>query len=155
MSDPARVVILVGLPGSGKSFYLDKLHANAVSSDDVRRQLLDNESDQTANGAVFATVRYMLRKRIELKRPITFVDATNVTRRVRKPFIRIAKEGGCRVEAIWFDVPLAICRERNAARHRVVPDFVLEHMAARLVPPSLEEGFEFVERVTNGTTIPA
>jgi predicted kinase len=41
-------------------------------------------------------------------------------------------------------VPLEVCRERNRRRNRVVPDEVLERMAAKLVPPTVEEGFDRV-----------
>jgi predicted kinase len=45
------------------------------------------------------------------------------------------------VEAVFFDVPLEVCRERNAQRHRVVPDEAMVQMAAKLVAPAVEEGF--------------
>jgi predicted kinase len=51
---------------------------------------------------------------------------------------------GCAVEAIFFDVPLEVCRERNRGRRRVVPEDVLERMAAKLTPPTIEEGFSAV-----------
>jgi predicted kinase len=45
------------------------------------------------------------------------------------------------VEAVFFDVSLDVCLRRNALRSRVVPGEALAKMAAKLVPPSLEEGF--------------
>jgi predicted kinase len=45
------------------------------------------------------------------------------------------------VEAVYFDVPLEVCRERNLRRERVVPDDALERMAAKLAPPEVAEGF--------------
>jgi len=42
-------------------------------------------------------------------------------------------------------VPLEVCRERNAGRHRMVPDEALAKMAARLAPPSPAEGFARVD----------
>jgi predicted kinase len=110
-------------------------------------QLADDENDQTIHGPVFATVRHLLRQRIELQRPVTYVDATNLTRRDRRPFIKLAREYGCEIEAVYFDVPLDVCKARNALRARVVPEHVLDLMAAKLVPPSVEEGFTRVEVV--------
>ena len=51
------------------------------------------------------------------------------------------------VEAIYFDVPLEVCRERNRARNRVVPDDALERLAEKLAPPELGEGFSSITTV--------
>jgi predicted kinase len=142
-----RIVLSVGLPGSGKSRHFATLGANPISSDAIRLQLADDETDQTIHSQVFTTVRYLLRKRIELHRPVTYIDATNITRPDRRPFLKLARETGSAIEAIYFDTPLAICKARNAARGRVVPEAALDLMAAKLVPPSVEEGFNRVEVV--------
>jgi predicted kinase len=92
-------------------------------------------------------MRYLLQQRIKLQQPITYVDATNLTRRDRRPFIKLAREHGCEIEAVYFDVPLDICKVRNARRARVVPEHALDLMAAKLIPPSVEEGFIRVEVV--------
>ncbi len=142
-----RIVLAVGLPGAGKSTWLARLGEHPISSDAIRLQLADDETDQTIHGPVFATMRYLLRRRIQLQRPLTYIDATNLTRRDRKPFIKLARENGCEIEALYFDIPLEICKARNKGRGRVVPEHALDLMAAKLVPPSIEEGFTRVEVV--------
>jgi predicted kinase len=42
---------------------------------------------------------------------------------------------------VYFDVPLEVCLERNQRRQRVVSEDVMRRMAAKLRPPSFEEGF--------------
>jgi predicted kinase len=136
-----RIVVLVGLPGSGKSTYLEKLGVTALSSDAIRQALADDVTDQTIHWRVFSTIRYLLLHRIAIGRPTTYVDATHLTPRERMPYIRMAEMHGCEVEALFFDTPLEVCLERNRGRSRVVPGEVVERMAARLVPPGAEEGF--------------
>ena len=132
---------MVGLPGSGKSTYLQQLGANAISSDAIRLLLADDATIQTIHPQVFATMRYLLRRRLALGRPFSYVDATHLTVSDRAPYVKIARAFGCDLEAVFFDVPAPVCQERNRLRQRVVPQAAIEDMQAKLVPPSLEEGF--------------
>lgn len=136
-----RIVICIGLPGSGKSTYLREIGANALSSDEMRRLIADDPTDQSIHHRVFAALRYLLRHRIENGREITYIDATNLTRRDRRAWVKFAEIHGCQVEALFFDTPLNICLRRNAARGRVVPEPVMLDMARKLAPPSFSEGF--------------
>jgi predicted kinase len=54
----------------------------------------------------------------------------------------MAKSFQYEVQAVFFDVPLAVCMERNRQRERVVTDEVMLKMAERLRPPSFKEGFD-------------
>jgi predicted kinase len=139
-----KIVVLVGLPGSGKSTYLERRGITPLSSDAVRHLLVDDATDQTIHRQVFAVLRYLVRHRITLGRPLTFVDATHLTPRERRPYLKMGQLYDCAVEALFFDVPLEVCKERNRGRSRVVPEDVMERMAAKLVPPATDEGFSKV-----------
>jgi predicted kinase len=132
---------MVGLPGSGKSTYLNRLAVNAISSDAVRLLLADDGTIQTIHERVFATMRYILRHRIAIGRPVSYVDATHLTVAERAPYVSIARAYGCDLEAVFFDVPVEVCQQRNRRRRRVVPEEAIEAMQLKLVPPTVEEGF--------------
>jgi predicted kinase len=142
-----KVLILVGLPGSGKSSWAGRERIPVLSSDEIRRLLSDSETDQSIHKQVFATLRSLLRLRLDLKRPLTAIDATNLTPRERRPYIRIAHAHGASVEAVFFNVPLETCLARNAGRARVVPEHAIHAMANKLVPPSAGEGFSRIRLV--------
>ena len=139
-----RVVVLCGLPGSGKSTYLDGLNVTALSSDHLRKLLIDDETDQSIHAQVFETLRYLLRQRLALGRPVTYIDATNLTPEERHPYIAIGRAYGSEIEAVFFNVPLETCLERNRQRPRSVPEDAVRTMAAKLKAPSEEEGFSRV-----------
>ncbi|MDZ4798239.1 MAG: AAA family ATPase [Bryobacteraceae bacterium] len=144
MTDRSRLVLLVGLPGSGKSTWARQQGTAVISTDDIRFLLSDDASNQLIHSHVFATVRFLLRRRLELRRPVTYLDATNATRQERRAYIRLGQMFDASVEAIFFDTPLEVCKERNRNRERVVPEWAMDSLAARLVPPSVEEGFTAV-----------
>jgi predicted kinase len=138
----SSIILLVGLPGSGKSTWAARQGAAALSSDATRELLADDATDQSIHPRVFATLRYLLRQRLAIGRPVTYVDATHLTVAERKPYARIAEWYGCDLEAVFFDVPVSVCMERNRNRGRVVPEAVIQAMAQKLRPPTPEEGFK-------------
>lgn len=138
-------MLLVGLPGSGKSTYAATLGVPVLSSDAIRLLLADDERDQTIHSRVFATLRYLLLQRLEIGRPVTYIDATHLTRAERKPYVDIARERNAEIEAVFFNTPLDVCLERNRNRSRQVPEDVMVKMSAKLQPPTSDEGFTKIE----------
>jgi len=144
-----RIILTVGLPGSGKSTYLARLGVNAISSDEIRRLIIDDPHDQTIHARVFAAVRYLVRQRIAIGRPATYVDATHLTPWERRPYVKMAQRYGCKLDALYFDMPLEVCLERNRRRQPMVPEKAIRKMARGLIPPAKQEGFARVLRIVN------
>jgi predicted kinase len=135
------VVLAIGLPGSGKSSWFKRHNITPLSSDMLRSLLFDNPTEQRYQDLIFSNLRSMLKARLIARRPINYVDATNLSPHERHSWIKLAKDYGYEVQAVFFDVPLAVCLERNQRRQRVVAEDVMRRMAAKLRQPTFDEGF--------------
>jgi predicted kinase len=135
------VVLAIGLPGSGKTTWFKRRGVTPLSSDLLRSILFDDITEQRYQGLVFSTLRSLLRARLIARMPWNYVDASNLAPHERRQWIKMAKGFGYEVHAVFFDVPLEVCLERNRKRERQVKEEMIQRMAAKLKPPTFEEGF--------------
>jgi predicted kinase len=143
---PARaskgtVVLAIGLPGSGKSSWFKRHNIHPLSSDLLRELLFDDAQEQRFQDLVFSNLRSMLKARLIARRPMNYVDATNLTPHDRHSWIKLAKDYGYDVQGLFFDVPLDVCMERHQRRGRAVAEDIMRKMAGKLKAPTFEEGF--------------
>lgn len=140
----AVLYIMVGPAGTGKSTYAEKLVRDGlveyiVSSDAIRKELYGSEEEQSGAAEVFRLVEQRVRDGLAKGHNVA-LDATNLTRKTRSKYIQIAKDNKALVHAICVDVPIKKAKERNAARDRKVPEWVIEDQYSKLKFPSKEEG---------------
>ena len=140
-SPKGAVILAIGLPGSGKSSWFKRHKITPLSSDVLRSLLFDDPTEQRFQDLVFSNLRSMLKARLIARRPLNYLDATNLTPHERQNWIKLAQDYGYEVQAVYFDVPVDVCLERNQRRERVVAEDVMRRMAAKLRPPTFEEGF--------------
>lgn len=135
------VVLAIGLPGSGKSSWFKRHNITPLSSDMLRALLFDDPTEQRFQDLIFSNLRSMLKARLVARRPMNYVDATNLTPHERASWIKLAKDFGYEPQAVFFDVPLDVCLERNRKRERAVSEDVMRRFASKLKAPTFEEGF--------------
>ena len=111
------LVVLVGTSGSGKSTFARRhfLPTELISSDHCRGLVSDDENDQAATKAAFEVLHFIVGKRLEGGR-LAVVDATNVRPEDRKPLVELARRYHMLPVALVFDLPEALCQERNRSR---------------------------------------
>lgn len=141
------VVLSIGLPGSGKSSWFKRNNITPLSSDLLRGLLFDDPNEQRFQDLVFSNLRSLLRARLVARRPMNYVDATNLSPHERQGWIKLAHDYGYEVHAVFFDVPLDVCLDRNQKRQRVVADDVMRRMGSKLQAPTFEEGFTKITNV--------
>ena len=129
------LVVLVGISGSGKSYFACKHFAptQVVSSDDCRAIVSDDENDQSATVDAFELLHFIVRKRLR-RGLLTVVDATNVQPAARQQLLEIAKEHDVLSVAIVLDVTERVAAQRNAARpeRRQLPPHVIPRQRREL-----------------------
>ncbi len=135
------VVLAIGLPGSGKSSWFKRHNITPLSSDLLRALLFDDPTEQRFQDLIFSNLRSMLKARLIARRPMNYVDATNLSPHERSGWIKLAKDYGYEVQAVFFDVPVEVCLERNQRRERKVPEDAMRRMAGKLKQPAFQEGF--------------
>ncbi len=134
----AEVVLLSGLPGSGKDHYTRQSLAGwpVVALDDVREEL-DVAPDE-AQGAVVNRARELARG--YLRQGVSFAwNATNLSRQVRGGCVRLFAGYRARVRIVYVEVPAADLFAQNRRRSAAVPEKVLERLLDRWEVPDRTE----------------
>lgn len=146
------LIVLGGLPASGKSTYAEMLVKSGifqiVCPDLIREAFYGDESIQGDGKRVFETAFHDMKEYGCLGENVVF-DATNIDRKRRTELVAEMRPYFDIIIFKWFDTPLSICRIRNQTRERRVPERVLEDMDRRFVEPTMDEGWDYIEKIKN------
>lgn len=138
-------LMVVGLPGSGKSTYIEKYYSNyhVHSSDAIREELSGDVNNQDINKQVFSTLHKRVKEDLVAGYNVVY-DATNISWKRRKAFLQELKNINCHKECVLMATPFELCVQRNNERDRVVPYFVIERMYKNFDIPWYNEGWDSI-----------
>ena len=149
----SKLIVLCGIPGSGKSTYANKISNELwnqgektaiISTDFIREYLFGNASCQLFGNKVFTEAYKQIEKYLDEGYCVIF-DAMNLRPKDRHKLIEVAKNHNVdNITAIHFSTPVEVCIERQLQRERQVPEKVIRSKQGSLVIPSINEGFDAV-----------
>lgn len=152
-----KLIMMIGIPGSGKSTYAkyiaNKINAEIISTDSIRKEICGDEMIQISNKIVFQKAINRINNCL-LKGENVVYDAVNTKKGFPELNIlgrdaMLEKICDCEHMAVYIDVTLETARKRNAARDRVMPDKVLIDNLNALTIPDDYENFNQVIVINN------
>lgn len=138
---PYKVTLLSGVPGTGKSTYIQSNATNEVviSMDEIRAELGDRR-DQSKNKQVAVIAKERLKEALRLKKNVIW-DATNIRKDYREELMTIAVNYGATTELILLLDKEKNIRKKNIDRVFSVPDEVVTRMINNFQFPSPIEAY--------------
>ncbi len=137
-------IMMVGIPGCGKSYKSKELAARGYSvhsSDALRDELNMHEGSQCTY--IFELMHKNIKTDMDAGKNIVY-DATNLSRKRRIAYLESIKKYNYKKICYLFITPVDVCKERNANRtgYACVPDYVYDRMLRSYEVPMLEEGWD-------------
>jgi len=151
-----RLVMLIGIPASGKSTYADKLEKNLGyiihSSDKLRQELYNNIDTQDKNQELFEELHKRIKRDLNNGLNVAY-DACSINFKKRIEFLKSIKHiKDIETIAILFATPYEQCLEQNKKRDRIIPEYVIERMYRHFNVPMYCEGWDKIEVVYGDTS---
>lgn len=141
-------IMMVGLPGSGKSTYAQCLarsfNTKIISSDAIRQECFGNEEFQGENKAVFEILHARVTGALSHGENVIY-DATNIKYKKRMAFLQQIKNIDCFKICYFMATPYETCLKQNKLRERIVPEDVIERMYKNIYIPQKYEGWDEIQ----------
>lgn len=141
------LVMMCGLPGSGKSTYAKELEEKygytIHSSDNLRKELYGDENNQENNSELFNELNRRIVSDLRDGKCVVY-DATNINRKRRIAFLKQLENINCRKYCVFIPTSYKDCLKNNKKRDRAVPEEVIKKMYKSFQVPYYNEGFDSV-----------
>lgn len=148
----SKLMVMVGLPASGKSTYAKKIaieeNAIILSSDKLREELYGDINDSEHNTEVFSELHRRIKENLEQGKNVIW-DSTNINYKKRQAFLKELKRLDITKECHLMATPYELCIKQNKQRDRQVPEDVIRRMYKNIYVPQMYEGFNEINIVYN------
>src|SRR5260221_1576094 len=118
---PRTLIVLCGTAGAGKSTFA-RWHfelTQVVSSDTCRALICDGDRTQNVDPDLFDLFHFLIQKRLKLGR-LTVADSTALYDFARRRLLDLAREADYHTCLVVFNIPRAVCLQRDQQRPRHV-----------------------------------
>lgn len=142
-----EVVLLSGLPGTGKDTYIKNNYPNlpVVSLDDIRVEIKISPTEN--QGLVVAEGNKRAREYLRKKQSFIW-NATNITEQIRSMLISLFEQYGASVKIVFLETEWNEQLSRNSSRKAEVPKNVIEKMLSKLEIPEAYEAENVIWYIT-------
>lgn len=133
-----EVVMLCGLPGTGKDYWISRNCKDMpiVSLDDIRRK--HKLSQDGSQGHVASLGKEEAKSYLRKHQPFVW-NATNITVDIRRQLIGLFESYGASVRIVYLETDLDTQLRRNADREDKVPEKTLDAFLRKLSVPEIHE----------------
>jgi putative nucleotidyltransferase with HDIG domain len=137
------VVLLSGIAGSGKDFYVAKNYPNTpvISLDDLRRKAKVDYKDARGNGRVIQAAKEQAKEYLRNQTPFIW-NATNITLQMREQLIDLMEPYKPTIKIVYIEVPYKKLITQNSNRNFSIPNIAIEKMIDKLEVPRAWEAME-------------
>ena len=140
-----RLIVLSGVPGSGKSYFSHLLKEKSprqifiISSDELRKQLLGDQRDLSNEPLIWKTYYQLAKDYSQKKDAIIILDATHAKKIYRLDSIKPYKDLYDEIDLVCFVLAKDLVLKQNREREFPIPEDALLRLIDEFEFPDKEE----------------
>ena len=147
-----RLIVLSGVPGSGKSYFSNAIKTQlnrdvyVISSDQLRYEMFGNQRDLSHDPVMWVRFYELAKEYASRKDAVVVLDATNAKKIYRLDNIKPYKDLYDEIDLVCFQIEKNTVLKQNLDRENPIPEEALLKLIDEFEFPDQEEK-EFYDRV--------
>jgi len=149
-----KLIMVMGLPGSGKSTLSSSLNGTKIHIDEIRKAVTGTYKPGQSNDLVHQISQRTVFYHLE-KGKTVILDGALLSKKSREPYLKIAKKLHIETELYWLDPSYELFKKRLIERNKIVSDDrkidyqYVDKLSRMLEIPSGDEGFSKIRRLSD------